>query len=138
MLKKIGFIGLGIMGGGMSRNILKNGYDLMVYNRSREKTTPLAEAGAKVADSPRQMAEWADTVVLMLTGPEEYPVQFPLKHMAKDIRFALQTADETGAAAPLGQLLFQIYRQGVGQGLADADFAAVQKVIEAMSDREPA
>ena len=65
---------------------------------------------------------------------DAYDPQFPLKHMAKDVRFALRTADETGAATPLGHVLFQLYRQGVGHGLADMDFAAVKKVLEAMND----
>ncbi|MFW5635596.1 MAG: hypothetical protein ACOC3A_02980 [Thermodesulfobacteriota bacterium] len=53
-------------------------------------------------------------------------------------KFALHTAVPISAGAPLGQLRFRIYRQEVGQGFGDADFAAVQKAIEAMSDREPA
>jgi 3-hydroxyisobutyrate dehydrogenase-like beta-hydroxyacid dehydrogenase len=60
--------------------------------------------------------------------------QFPLKHMTKDIRFALQTADENGAMAPIGHTVFQLYRQSMGQGLADMDFAAVKKVFERISD----
>ena len=64
-----------------------------------------------------------------------YAPQFPLKHMAKDLRFVLQTADECGAAAPAGHAIFQLYRQGVGSGLGDLDFAAIKKVLESMGDR---
>jgi 3-hydroxyisobutyrate dehydrogenase-like beta-hydroxyacid dehydrogenase len=67
----------------------------------------------------------------MLAGPMG---QFPLKHMTKDIRFALQTADENGAMAPIGHTVFQLYRQSMGLGLADMDFAAVKKVFERISD----
>ena len=64
----------------------------------------------------------------------DFPVQFPLKHMAKDLRFVLQTADEAGAAVPAGHTVFQLYRQGVGLGNGDLDFAAVKKTLEALSD----
>ena len=65
---------------------------------------------------------------------DSFAAQFPLKHMTKDIRFALQTADENGATTPIGHTVFQLYRQSMGQGLADQDFAAVKKVFERISD----
>ena len=63
-----------------------------------------------------------------------YSAQFPLKHMTKDLRFALQTADENGAMVPIGHTVFQLYRQSMEQGLADMDFAAVKKVFQRVSD----
>lgn len=292
MSEKVGFVGAGIMGVPMCLNLLRAGVDLCVYNRTAEKARPLVDAGAASVSRPRELADWADVVVLMLTGPEaidailhgpggllegemagkvlvnmstvlpaytrrldgelasrsvtlidapvsgskkpaedatllilaggprervealeplllrmgkkvvycgeagqgssmkmtvnlllgimmeglceavnlgrrcdldlqsildtllsgplgcglfnlkvdmlknnDYPAQFPFKHMAKDIRFVLQTADEAGAAAPLGNALFQLYRHGLGQGLGDLDFAAVQRVLEGLSDR---
>ena len=291
MSLKIGFIGLGIMGDPMARKVVTAGYDLLVFNRTAEKTTPLAEMGAKVASSPKTVAESVDIVILMLSdiqavedvlncdegvfagmsagkvlvnmstvspaytqevadtcatrsiiyvdapvsgsrkpaeegalvilagGQEDkiaelepllltmgkkvvycgnagkgssmkmavnlllgtvtagmceavnlgqkcgldteiildtilagamgcmlyeikkpmiiqdsYGAQFPLKHMTKDLRFALQTADENGAAAPICSSIFQIYRQSVGHGLGDQDFAAVKKTLERMND----
>ncbi len=291
MTQKIGFIGMGIMGQPMAANILKSGYELMVYNRTKEKTDTIADAGALLASTPAELCNWADAVILMLTGPEaidavmyaeqgilsaqttdkvvinmstvspaysrnlkkclepsglnfidapvsgskkpamdgslviltggpkeliiryeqlfltmgqkviycgeagqgsamkmtinlllavmveglcealnlaqllkldtdlvldsilaghlgcglfnfksdmlkqnEFPVQFPLKHMAKDLRFVLQTADEAGAAVPAGHAAFQLYRQGIGLGNGDLDFAAVKKTLEALSD----
>ena len=68
--KKIGFIGMGIMGQPMARNILRAGYEIMVYNRTRDKTTPIAGEGARIASIPSEIGEWADIVILMLTGPE--------------------------------------------------------------------
>jgi 3-hydroxyisobutyrate dehydrogenase-like beta-hydroxyacid dehydrogenase len=293
MYQKIGFIGMGIMGQPMAANILKAGFDLMVYNRTKEKTETLAGVGALVADTPAAVSDWADVIIFMLTGPEaidamvygekgllsaqrsgkvvinmstvspaysrtlenylqpggllfidapvsgskkpaiegsliilaggprelvnrleplflsmgqkviycgeagqgsamkmtvnlllaimmeglceslnmsqqlkletglvldtilagplgcglfrlkndmlrhnDFQVQFPLKHMAKDLRFVLQTADETGAAVPAGHAVFQLYRQGVGLGNGDLDFAAVKKTLEALNDDE--
>jgi 3-hydroxyisobutyrate dehydrogenase-like beta-hydroxyacid dehydrogenase len=292
MTQKIGFIGLGIMGQPMAANILKAGYELMIFNRTLSKTQALADAGAHIASTPAELIHWADVVILMLTGSEaidavlysdqgilsaapkskviinmstvspaytrtlgrcletssiifidapvsgskkpavegtliilaggprdaintleplfhclgqkiiycgeagqgsamkmtinlllsimmeglceslnlakqldldpglalnsilsgplgcglfnlkstmlqtdEFPVQFPLKHMAKDLRYVLQTADEAGAAVPVGHAVFQLYRQGVGLGNGDLDFAAVKKTLDALNDQ---
>jgi 3-hydroxyisobutyrate dehydrogenase-like beta-hydroxyacid dehydrogenase len=291
MALKVGFIGLGIMGQPMAQNVAKGDFQLTVFNRTSEKATPLADTGATVASTPKEVAEAADVIILMLAGPEaidavlegpdglmagmqtgqtlvnmstvspqyarqlvdklsaksavaidapvsgsrkpaeegalvilaggpqdkvseleplfmcmgkkvvycgetgqgasmkmavnlllgimaagiseavnlgqksgldtatmleamlagpmgcalfefkkpmlidnSFAAQFPLKHMTKDIRFALQTADENGAMAPIGHTVFQLYRQSMGQGLADQDFAAVKKVFERISD----
>lgn len=290
MSTKIGFIGMGIMGVPMARNILDAGYPVMVYNRSADKTATLAEAGAQVGATAHEVSQWSDILIVMVTGPvaidelmtgdngllsaknpaktivnmstvspaysqrlsqalqkqgialieapvsgskkaaedrilvilaggpqqtiidlepllltmgkcvvycgetpngshmklminlllgivmeglgeainfgqkcglsteamlaavqagamscglfslksemfktNTFPPQFPLKHMAKDIRFVLQNADESGAAIPVGHVIFQLYRQAMGRGLGDEDFAAVKKVIEKMS-----
>jgi 3-hydroxyisobutyrate dehydrogenase-like beta-hydroxyacid dehydrogenase len=290
MPQKIGFIGMGIMGQRMAANILKAGHELMVYNRTREKTEPIADAGGLVASTPGELSTWADILIFMLTGPEaidgvlygekgiletdpaakifinmstvspsytrslgnclkpngnifidapvsgskkpaadgtliilaggplekvkaleplflsmgqkviycgeagqgsamkmtinlllavmmeglceslnlarqcsldpglvldsvlsgplgcglfnlksdmlkqdDYPAQFPLKHMAKDLRFVLQTADETGAAVPAAHAVFQLYRQGISLGNGDLDFAAVKRSLETLS-----
>ena len=291
MTMKVGFVGLGLMGQPMAKNVAKKGFALSVFNRTPEKALPLKEAGASLAASPKEAAMGAEAVVLMLTGPEavdqvldgpqgvlaglesgktivnmstvppsysrrlferlksrsivvldapvygskkpaeegalvilaggpqakvkemeplllsmgkkvvycgetgqgssmkmvvnlllgimatglaeavnlgqkcglstetvletmlsgptqcplfefkkpmlisdNYGAQFALKHMAKDLRFILQTADETGAAAPAGHVVFQLYRAAVGRGLSEKDYAAVKKVIEMMSD----
>jgi len=291
MALKVGFIGLGIMGQPMARNVAKGDFQLTVFNRTSEKAAPLADAGATVASTPKAVAEASDVIILMLAGPEaidavlegpdglmaamqagqtlvnmstvspqyarqladklsaqsavaidapvsgsrkpaeegamvilaggpqdrvtgleplftcmgkkvvycgeagqgasmkmavnlllgimaaglseavnlgqkcgldtatmletmlagpmgcalfefkkpmliddRFSAQFPLKHMTKDIRFALQTADENGAMAPIGHTVFQLYRQSMGQGLAEQDFAAVKKVFERISD----
>ncbi len=71
MAEKVGFIGLGIMGKPMARNLMQIGHELVVYNRSREKADELAEEGAVVAGSPREVAEQSDVVVTMLPDSPE-------------------------------------------------------------------
>lgn len=286
MQQKIGFIGLGIMGQLMAANIMKKGYEVMVFNRSTDKAASLAQAGAQVASTPKEVGTWADTVILMLTGPEAisavldgdegllaslaagktvinmstvspaytrelhtllqakgiilldapvsgskkpaedgtlvilaggpqdkvqeqealllsmgkkvvycgeaglgstmkmvvnlllgimmeglgeainlgqkcgletevmldtllsgplgcglfglktemlktdtFPPQFPLKHMAKDINFVLETARSSKAATPVGDVVANLFNSGTNKGLAEEDFAAVKKVI---------
>lgn len=62
----IGFIGLGIMGKPMARNLLKAGYSLVVHNRSRPAVDELAKEGAKAADSPQAVAAQAEILITML------------------------------------------------------------------------
>ncbi|MCW1969455.1 MAG: NAD(P)-dependent oxidoreductase [Anaerolineae bacterium] len=63
---KIAVIGLGIMGGGIAKNILKAGYDLTVHNRTRAKADEICAAGAKWADTPRLAATGADVVISVI------------------------------------------------------------------------
>ena len=63
---RVAVLGLGIMGGGMATRLLSHGFPLSVYNRSRERATRLAKAGAFVASSPRQAAERAELVLSMV------------------------------------------------------------------------
>ena len=63
---KTGFIGLGIMGKPMSKNLLKAGYQLVVYDVNAESVRELASAGAETASSPREVAERCDVIVTML------------------------------------------------------------------------
>ena len=292
MKPKIGFMGLGIMGGPMAANLLKAGYPVMVYNRSPEKAELLVKQGAGLASHPRALAKAADVVIAMVTGPEaldhllwgpdgaggafdhskvfvnmssvspgytrelareleptkvtfidapvsgtkkpaedgtlailaagpqdkvqelepvflamgkkviycgaagqgammkmfinlllgvmmegfaealnfgrlggldleamletvssgamnapmfqvkatnirdnNYPPAFPLKHLAKDAKFVLDTAFELGAPVPAGQMLLHLYRLGVAQGWGDEDISAIAKVLEHLSPK---
>jgi 3-hydroxyisobutyrate dehydrogenase-like beta-hydroxyacid dehydrogenase len=288
-MKKVGFMGLGIMGAAMANNVHRAGFPLMVYNRSADKAEQFAELGVGVASSPRSLTNATDVIILMVTGPEaidgllfgpdgaaeslndqktlinmssvspaytrelakklaptaaafidapvsgtkkpaeegillilaagekakveevtpiletmgkkviycgaagqgsmmkmtinlllglmmagfseavhygltggltldtildavlsgplscglyqvksqmikdnDFPAQFPLKHMTKDAKFIIDTAYDTGAPAPLGHLLLHLYRLGVSKGLGDHDFAAIAKVMEGL------
>lgn len=292
MKPKIGFLGLGIMGGAMAANILRAGYPLMVYNRTAAKSEPLAEMGAGVASNPRHLAQATEVIIAMVTGPEamndllwgpegaaaglnekkvfinmssvapsftrdlaerlartgvtfidapvsgtkkpaadaalvilaagreeavtgleplfltmgkkviycgpvgqgsmmkmfinlllgvmmagfaeclnfgrlggldfeamletvssgamnapmfqvkaanlrekNHPPAFPLKHLAKDAKFVVDTAFETGAPVPLGQMLLHLYRLGVAQGWGDEDISAIARVMEHLSGK---
>jgi 3-hydroxyisobutyrate dehydrogenase-like beta-hydroxyacid dehydrogenase len=290
MKEKIGFMGLGIMGSAMAANLLKAGYPVMVYNRTAQKADPLVKQGAELAATPKALAQAADVVIAMLTGPEalgdllwgsegaggalnhskvfinmssvspaytrelagelepsgalfidapvsgtkkpaedgtlvilaggpadkvkeleplllsmgkkviycgavgqgsmmkmfinlllglmmegfaealnfgrlggldleamldttysgamnapmfqvkaanlkakNYPAAFPLKHLAKDAKFAVDTAYELGAPVPAGQTLLHLYRTGVAQGWGDEDISAIVRVLELLS-----
>jgi 3-hydroxyisobutyrate dehydrogenase-like beta-hydroxyacid dehydrogenase len=64
----LGFVGLGVMGGGIARRLLAAGHTVHGYNRTREKAEALAGEGLNVVDSPREAAERADVVFSMVTN----------------------------------------------------------------------
>ena len=67
MAEKVGFIGLGIMGRPMAKNLMEADYELVLHNRSPEKAEELAgEGNARAAGSPREVAEACDIVITML------------------------------------------------------------------------
>ncbi len=66
MEMKIGFIGVGIMGKPMSRNLLKAGYDLVVMDHQQAPVEELVAAGAASADSPKAVAEQTEIIITML------------------------------------------------------------------------
>jgi 3-hydroxyisobutyrate dehydrogenase-like beta-hydroxyacid dehydrogenase len=66
-MKRIGFIGIGLMGQHMARRLLEGGYSLTVWNRTAEKAGSLRADGAKWADSPKAVAQASDVVITMVT-----------------------------------------------------------------------
>jgi 3-hydroxyisobutyrate dehydrogenase-like beta-hydroxyacid dehydrogenase len=67
-MMKVGFIGLGTMGLPMAHNLLKGGYELVIYNRTPGKMSTLQEKGAMIADSPKDVASQSEIVFTMLTA----------------------------------------------------------------------
>jgi 3-hydroxyisobutyrate dehydrogenase len=70
-VKKIGFIGLGLMGSGMSMNLVKAGFPVTVWNRTASKMKPLLDAGAKGAGSPKEVAVNSDVMVSIVTDSQD-------------------------------------------------------------------
>jgi 3-hydroxyisobutyrate dehydrogenase len=63
----VAFLGTGIMGAAMARNVARSGMPVRAWNRTRAKAEPLAEDGVEVVDSPAEAVAGADVVVTMLT-----------------------------------------------------------------------
>jgi 2-hydroxy-3-oxopropionate reductase len=66
-MMNIGFIGIGLMGFPMSKNLLKSGYNLKAYNRSQDKADRLKEFGAEISTSIKEVVTNSDVVITMLT-----------------------------------------------------------------------
>ena len=67
--RKIGFIGLGLMGRPMSMNLLKAGHTVTVWNRTPERASELVAAGAKLAQNPREVAERSEILFTIVSDP---------------------------------------------------------------------
>ncbi len=69
-MKRVGFVGLGLMGGPMAANVARGGFPLTVYNRDAAKAEPLRALGAHVTASAAEAALLSDVVITMLTDAE--------------------------------------------------------------------
>jgi 3-hydroxyisobutyrate dehydrogenase-like beta-hydroxyacid dehydrogenase len=77
---KIGFIGLGIMGSRMATNLQKQGHDLIVFNRTPDKSVSLVDNGAVQVNTPVAVAEQVEVLFTMLAHPEAVTEVAPGKH----------------------------------------------------------
>src|SRR5207237_2441450 len=68
-MAKIGFLGLGEMGTPMARRLLQAGHEVVVWNRTAERTAVLAKEGASVAATPAKAAAGRDIIITMLATP---------------------------------------------------------------------
>src|SRR5215210_57489 len=84
-MQRAGFIGLGAMGAPMAKRIVSAGFDLSVFDVRPENADPLVELGARRAGSPREAAEGAEALVLMVVNAEQ----------AEDVLFGGDGAAET-------------------------------------------
>lgn len=70
-MKKIGFVGTGVMGSGIINNLLKENYNVSVFTRTKSKADPLIEKGAQWYESPKQLTENVDIVFTMVGFPQD-------------------------------------------------------------------
>lgn len=114
-MKKIGFIGTGVMGKSMIRNLKKAGYELYIYNRTKEKAEELIEEGAVWCDTPGECAKNRD-VVITIVG---YPKDVEEVYFAED--GILENADEgtylIDMTTTSPKLSVRIYEEGNKKGL---------------------
>lgn len=155
MAEKIGFIGLGAMGGPMAANLVRKGHDLIVYDIAADKIQELADLGAKAAGSVAEVARSADIILTMLPdsphveeaviGPDSILVHGRPDQLVMDMStiapsttdVLLKTLNEAGIGfvdAPVGrlathaiagELLFMV-------GASGNDFGRVKPLIEGM------
>jgi 3-hydroxyisobutyrate dehydrogenase-like beta-hydroxyacid dehydrogenase len=67
-MAEVGYVGLGVMGSAIVRRLLAAEHDVTVWNRTRDKAEPMLAAGARWADSPREVAEQSEVVFTMVTN----------------------------------------------------------------------
>jgi 3-hydroxyisobutyrate dehydrogenase len=117
---RVGVVGLGIMGTGMARNLVRAGHDVVVYNRTAARTAPLAEAGARVADSPAELAADRDVVLLCVSDtPDVEAVLFGPSGVAAGVRPGSLVVD-CSTIAPAATRTYAERLAGQGVGFVDA------------------
>ena len=122
MAQVIGFIGLGIMGRPMAKNLLKAGYPLVVHNRSRAAVDELARAGARASTSPRDVAAQCEVLVTMLpNSPDVERVALGKDGIIEGARRGLIYVDMS--------TISPIVSQKVGHALADKGVAMLDAPV---------
>ena len=96
-IRSIGYIGMGIMGAAMARNLVKAGYEVTVWNRTVSKCQSLADAGAAVAQSPADLAGQAPDVICtnVTDTPDVEEVLFGERGLAQGAQAGLIVVDHS-------------------------------------------
>ncbi|MCI4432824.1 MAG: NAD(P)-dependent oxidoreductase [Nitrosopumilus sp.] len=69
-MRKIGIVGTGMLGNGVGLHLLQSGFNLTVYNRTKEKTIELENKGAKIVNSPKEVAENSELIIIIVKDAE--------------------------------------------------------------------
>ena len=118
MGKKIGFIGLGVMGGAMAEHLLEAGFELTVYNRTKKKAETLLSKGAKWADTPAAAAKNSDVVITMVGYPEDVEEVYLGKDGILEAKTGGYVIDMTTSSSKLAK---KIYDAAAKKGIASVD-----------------
>lgn len=140
---KVGFIGLGIMGKPMAENLIRAGYPLTVFNRTRSKTESLSKLGAAVADSPAQLAADSEIIIIIVSdSPDVEAVMTGPNGVAEGIRPGSIVVDMSTVSPELERQLNKLLMEK-GCSLVDApvsggDTGAQQGTLAIMAGGEQA
>jgi 3-hydroxyisobutyrate dehydrogenase len=131
-MSKIAFLGLGSMGTPMATLLVNAGHDVTVWNRTKSRTTPLADAGASVADSPAGAAAGVELAITMLATPEAlHDVLFGPDGLAS----ALSSGQTLVDMSTVGPDAFRAAAASLPSGVAAVDAPVRGSVPEATDGR---
>src|SRR5438445_477340 len=160
--ERIGFIGLGIMGKPMARNLLKAGYALVVHSRSRPPVDEMVAAGAADGKSPRGVAQQSDIIITMLPHSpavrqallggvaqsrildvhgqrmleRNFKPGFRVRLHQKDLNIALSTGKSLGVPLPATAVVQEALTALRGLERSDWDHSALVTLIEELAKVE--
>lgn len=118
-MKRIGFIGLGIMGAAMASHLMDAGYELTVYNRTKAKADALVAAGAHYCDSPAACARGQDAVITIVGYPKDVEeVYLGAEGILHSLDAGAYTADMTTSSPALAE---RIYAEAKKRGIHALD-----------------
>ena len=116
---RIGFIGVGVMGNGMVKNLLRHGYEVSAYTRTRAKALEALDAGAEWRESAADCVRDADAVITMVGFPPDVEeVYFGEKGILASARPGTLVIDMTTTSPRLAQ---RIYTEAADRGLSALD-----------------
>ncbi|MFW9945982.1 MAG: NAD(P)-dependent oxidoreductase [Promethearchaeota archaeon] len=108
MKQKIGWIGTGVMGKSMCSHIIKDGYNVSVYNRTKKKTEDLIKIGATWRSNPKEIAENSDIIFTIVGYPKDVEeVYFGEKGIMEGIKPNSIIVDMTTSEPTLAQRIYQ-------------------------------
>lgn len=117
--KKIAFIGTGVMGSSIVKHLLKAGFEVTVYNRTKEKANPLIELGALWADTPALASENKDIIFTMVGFPKDVEdVYFGEKGIFQRAKVGAIVVDMTTSQPSLAK---KIYEAAKDKGINSLD-----------------
>ena len=118
-MKKIGFIGLGIMGAAMAGHLIDAGYELSVYNRTKIKAEPLLARGARYCESPGKCAAGQDAVITIVGYPKDVEeIYLSADGILDNLAPGAYVADMTTSSPSLA---VRIYEEGKKRGIHSLD-----------------
>lgn len=116
---KIGFIGVGVMGGPMVLNLMKKGFDVSVYTRTKSKAQAVLDAGAHWCDTAAQAAQGRDVVITIVGYPKDVEeVYFGAEGIIENADAGTVLIDMTTTSPRLSQ---RIYEEAAKKGLPALD-----------------
>ena len=105
---KIGFIGIGVMGKSMADNLLKAGYEVMVYTRTKQKAESLLAKGAKWFDGAKALAQNVDIIISMVGYPQDVAeIYLGENGVIKNLKPQSIIIDMTTSSPKLAQEIYQ-------------------------------
>lgn len=111
-MKTIGFIGLGVMGKSMARHLLKAGYPLLAYTRTKEKAEDLLQEGAVWKETVADLAREADVVITMVGDPHDVEqVYFGEGGILENARPGTYVIDMTTSTPTLAKSIYEAAKQ---------------------------
>ena len=117
--KRIGFIGLGVMGASMAAHLIEGGHALTVFNRTREKAAELIKKGATWADTPAAAAASADIVISIVGYPRDVEeIYFGEAGVLSTMKAGGYIVDMTTSSPALARRLYDAAKK---QGIAAID-----------------
>jgi 3-hydroxyisobutyrate dehydrogenase-like beta-hydroxyacid dehydrogenase len=137
-MQNIGFIGIGLMGFPMAKNLLKSGYKLKAFNRSQDKAERLKEFGAEISKSIKDAVTNSDIIITMLTDDtavekvminKDFSPKGKTSTQLKDMTNIINASKATELHLPISSLIKEMYKNLVKDGHGNTDHSSLYKEI---------